>query len=91
MNKSTIKEEICRVISELRDIDSINQPTFSSVNNENGVLMDSIELIQLLVTLETKYKIIFTDDCLDVDKLQNIDFLADVVCNMMAKKSEEND
>ena len=71
----------------LREINN-NELNFEQENDliaEMG--MDSIQIIQLIVMIEEKYKIQIDDEDMDIDKLSKLDLVVEMIVGYLNKQS----
>lgn len=87
MNEKQLREQIARIIYDNTAIDyeDVNINEVKDLIADLG--MDSINIMQLLIDIETQFNFRFDDD-LEYEAIKTIDLLCDFVMKKVLKKDE---
>ncbi len=89
-DKQQIKDEIKKLLSERLDI---SIPPEKIQDDDNFIInlgLESIQVLELAVALEDKWKFVIEDDELRFDSLSTVNKLADFVLNKLNNLNQSN-
>ena len=86
MNKNEISKFVKSQLKNLRVIKNENESELNKLNIINDSRIDSLKLINLLLSIENKYKVKISSSDLDVKKKQTINKISEIILNKIKKK-----
>lgn len=80
------KNEVCMKVAEiLQSVFEENIEVPLDYDDDIRNLLDSIQFVTLIVELESKFKIAITDEDFEIEKMCNIDKIADLIMSYIDK------
>ena len=86
MNKNEISKFVKSQLKNLRVIKNESESELNKLNIINDSRIDSLKLINLLLSIENKYKVKISSSDLDVKKKQTINKISEIILNKIKKK-----
>ena len=86
MNKNEISKFVKGQLKNLRVIKNENESELNKLNIINDSRIDSLKLINLLLSIENKYKVKISSSDLDAKKKQTINKISEIILKKIKKK-----